>query len=178
MCTKKENSAGTALQRKSATENIWILKPFPNSPLLALQHLLLFLPQQTQRSNLQVMRLCCWWLWDVTGYRTQAVTFLIIWNKLFDILKESLFVAPVWMLFSPNPQKQCSGTPYSEVTHLIRRESPLVMWHWAWRGCDSSCLSKEQQGMSWELTSHPSSSSQKQMGAKRGSRENARTGVK
>ena len=69
-------------------------------------------------------------------------------------------------------------TPYSEVTHLIPRESPLVMWHWAWRGCDSSCLSKEQQGISWEPTSHPCSSSQQEIRAKRGSSQNARTGVK
>lgn len=30
------------------------------------------------------------------------------------------------------------------------------MWHWAWWGCDSSCLSKDRWGMSWSQYSNPS----------------------
>lgn len=40
-CTNKKDSSGAALQCKPATENICILKPSPNSSLLALQHVVI-----------------------------------------------------------------------------------------------------------------------------------------
>lgn len=59
----KKNGASAAFQCKPETRSIWILKPFLNSSLLILQHLLLFLPQQTKKYSLQVTWLHCWWFW-------------------------------------------------------------------------------------------------------------------